>query len=157
MESCLRRITTLALCAALTLSCKHQEHDDIVLSQSSASSTAPDAPLPFLKDETEGVLRAQREGRPLLLYFHAQWSVACKELETKTFMDPRVRAASAPFVAISVDTTNDEDPQVQALMKKYKVAPLPTVILINRSGTEVKRFSAFVDPENMVAALAAVK
>jgi thiol:disulfide interchange protein DsbD len=89
--------------------------------------------------------------------FGASWCKVCKKLEEHTFPAASVRGEAARFVAIKEDATDDEDPAVQALQKKYRVVGLPTVILFDASGKEVARFNEFVPAERFSAALAAVK
>ena len=79
---------------------------------------------------------AKAEKRPLIVDFTAEWCGACKEIAKHTFADPRVmeKALAANFVAVKVDATNDEDPQVDAVKGKYKVVGLPTVVIYDSTG-----------------------
>lgn len=100
---------------------------------------------------------AAKEQRPLLVDFTAKWCGACKELDAVTFSDPKVARETARFVRLKIDATNDEDPQVQAAMESLKVIGLPTVVVLNRSGTEATRFTDFVGPDGFLKALKAVR
>jgi thiol:disulfide interchange protein DsbD len=71
----------------------------------------------------------------------------------ETFADPRVMEKAAHFVAVKVDATDDEDPQVNQVKGKYKVVGLPTVVIYDSTGTERKRFNEFVGPEAFLAAI----
>jgi thiol:disulfide interchange protein DsbD len=104
------------------------------------------------------VARAQAIGqsRPLLVDFDAAWCAACKELDRVTFPHPLVIEAAARFVAVKVDATNDDDPQVSATLRELNVVGLPTVLLFDSQGHEAHRFTDFVTPEVMAAALRAV-
>ena len=99
--------------------------------------------------------RAQRQ--PLLVDFGAAWCGACKELDKITFAHATVKQAAARFVAVKVDATNDEEPTVAATIKRLNVLGLPTVILFDSQGHEAKRFTDFVPPEVMAAALNEVR
>lgn len=116
----------------------------------------PLKPLTWIKDEAEAVLAARNEKRPLLIDFGAEWCGACKELERNTFSDAQVQAKGGRFVAVKVDATDDEDPKIVALMKKYEVKGLPTVILVDSEGKEQKRFVDYVAPKEFAIALEAV-
>jgi thiol:disulfide interchange protein DsbD len=103
--------------------------------------------------------KAKLEKRPLIIDFTADWCTACKELAKETFADPRVmeKAVSAKFVAVKVDATNDEDPQVDAVKGKYKVVGLPTVVIYDSNGVERKRFNEFVGPEPFLKAIEGIQ
>jgi len=101
--------------------------------------------------------QARSESRPLLVDFGAAWCGACKELDKLTFSQASVKEEAARFVAVKVDATNDEEPVVADSIKRMNVLGLPTVILFDSAGTEVNRFTDFVPPEVMLAALRAVR
>jgi thiol:disulfide interchange protein DsbD len=124
--------------------------------------TAIDLPrgsLTWEHSEQLASTKAKTEKRPLLVDFTAEWCGACKELAKETFSDPRVmeRAVAANFVAVKVDATNDEDPQVDAVKDKYKVVGLPTVVIYDSNGQERKRFNEFIGPEPFLAAIEGVQ
>jgi thiol:disulfide interchange protein DsbD len=119
----------------------------------------PKGSLTWEHSEALASTMAKSEKRPLLVDFTATWCAACQELAKETFADPRVmeKALAAKFVAVKVDATNDEDPQVDAVKDKYKVVGLPTVVIYDSSGQERKRFNEFVGPEPFLAALEGVQ
>jgi thioredoxin:protein disulfide reductase len=119
----------------------------------------PRGSLTWEHSEELAAAKARSEKRPLLVDFTAEWCAACKELAKETFSDPRVmaKAVAANFVAVKVDATNDEDPQVDAVKGKYRVVGLPTVVLIDSNGKERRRFNEFVGPEPFLAAIEGVQ
>ena len=66
-------------------------------------------------------------------------------------------ALTRKFIALQVDATSLEDPEVDRLRDKYHVVGLPTVVVIDAKGAEHTRFTAFVGPEAFLAALNATK
>jgi thiol:disulfide interchange protein DsbD len=114
----------------------------------------PNAPeISWLTDEKAAREKANAEGKPMLIDFGATWCTACKELEHQTFPDPSVRTEAQKFVALHIDATDDEDKAVNALKDKYKVVGLPTVIMLDKNGNEMVRFTEFVKPDKFYAAL----
>lgn len=97
--------------------------------------------------------KALEETRPLLVDFTAAWCLACKELDKFTFSDAAVEQEAGRFIAVKVDATDDEDPEVQKALAEFQVKGLPTVILHDSEGREVRRFNDFVDAEKFLAAL----
>lgn len=100
--------------------------------------------------------RALRDGRPLIVDFTAAWCGACKELDKATFSAPPVGAELGRFVAVRVDATNDEDPNVGAALQRFGVRGLPTVVIFDSSGKEALRYTDFVPPETFLEGIKAV-
>lgn len=123
------------------------------------SCDMPRGSLEWLHSEPEATTLAAAEKRPMIVDFTAEWCGACKKIAKETFADPRVqkKAVTAKFVAVKVDATNDEDPQVVAVQGKYKVVGLPTVVIYDSTGKERKRFNDFVGPEPFLAALEGIE
>ncbi len=100
--------------------------------------------------------KALTEKRPLLVDFTATWCGACKELDKHTFSEPDVAVEAGRFVAVKVDATDDEDPQVTATMSELKVRGLPTVLVYDSKGTEAVRCTDFVSPQPFLEAIKSV-
>lgn len=84
------------------------------------------------------------EGQPVIVDFYADWCVPCKELDAMTFTDKKVIEESKRFRRYKVDLTSTGSEQTQLAMKKYSIVGVPTVILFNSNGNEVKRITSFV-------------
>jgi thiol:disulfide interchange protein DsbD len=107
----------------------------------------------WLHSEKEAVDIAQQDKRPLMVDFTADWCGACKEFAKHTFTDPRVMDKAVNFVALKFDATNDEDPQVEQVKKKYNVVGLPTVVIFDSTGKERTRFTEFVPADKFLKAM----
>ncbi len=121
-------------------------------------ATGASGPLRWEANEPAARARAASERKPLLVDFGASWCGACKELDEKTFPDPRVLAEGGRFVALHVDATDDDDPEVTRVRKKYGVTEgLPVVLLFGSDGSEAFRFTEFIPPDRLAGALAQVR
>ncbi len=120
----------------------------------SGGGASADAPaITWMTDEKAAIAKANAENKPILIDFGAEWCTACKELEHETFPDANVRSEAKRFVALHIDTTDDEDKNVIALKDKYKIVGLPTIIMIDKTGKEVVRFNEFVKPDKFYSAM----
>lgn len=83
----------------------------------------------------------------VMLDLYADWCVACKEFEKETFSDPSVQKAFGDILLLQVDMTKNSE-ENRALMTKYKVLGLPTILFFNRDGKEIEgsRVNGFMPP-----------
>ena len=81
----------------------------------------------------ELIAKSAKEKRPVIIDFSAQWCVACHELDSFTFTDPKVKDQSSAFTLLNINAT-ESTPEIKELQKKYSVLGLPTIIFIDTSG-----------------------
>ena len=83
----------------------------------------------------------------VMLDLYADWCVACKEFEKETFSDPRVQKTFGDMLLLQVDMTKNSE-ENRALMTKYKVLGLPTILFFNQDGKEIEgsRVNGFMPP-----------
>ena len=108
-------------------------------------------------DELQAVLK-QHPNKIAMLDLYADWCVACKEFEHKTFADPQVQSALSDVLLLRVDMTNNSESN-RTLMKALAVTGLPTIIFFNQQGEEIQaqRITGFLSAEAFMATLNAAK
>ncbi len=104
----------------------------------------------FKKVKSEAELQqalAENNKSLVMLDLYADWCVACKEFEKETFSDPSVQKAFSDMLLLQVDMTKNSE-ENRALMTKYKVLGLPTILFFNRDGKEIEgsRVNGFMPP-----------
>ena len=104
----------------------------------------------FKKVKSEAELQqalAENNKSLVMLDLYADWCVACKEFEKETFSDPSVQKAFGDMLLLQVDMTKNSE-ENRALMAKYKVLGLPTILFFNRDGKEIEgsRVNGFMPP-----------
>lgn len=105
--------------------------------------------------ETE-LARAKDTGRPVILDYYATWCTDCVRMEASTFRDPQVRQTIAErFVALQVDVTTTEDPQVSALKRRFNVYGPPAMLFFAQDGKEQRslRTYGYQSPAEFLAVL----
>ena len=130
---------------------------DLLLPEPGVKANAETQAPQFIRIKTLDDLKTRLEaarGKPVLLDLYADWCVACKEFEHKTFSDPEVQARFADMVLLQADVTANDDADV-ALLNGLNVLGLPTLIFFDRDGNEVsgQRVTGFMGPTEFLGQL----
>lgn len=130
---------------------------DLLLPSQGASVAAQAETPAFIRIKTLDDLKTQlaaARGKPVLLDLYADWCVACKEFEHKTFSDPAVRERFGQMVLLQADVTANDDADVE-LLNGLNVLGLPTLIFFDRAGNEVsgQRVTGFMGPAEFLGQL----
>ena len=94
----------------------------------------PAAATPAWRPYAETEIRSA--ARPAIIDFGAAWCAPCRELDEKTFSDPRVREALERRALFKADMTRSASPEVVALSDKYAILGVPTLVFLNAAGSE---------------------
>jgi thiol:disulfide interchange protein len=106
---------------------------------------------PWTPDALE---QAKAEGRPVLLYFGADWCFPCKVWHYGTFRNPEVIEASRDFKRIEADLTHLEEGPMKDFARRFNSVNPPGVFIIGRDGRTI---ASFRDPPSAEQFLGAVR
>ncbi len=84
----------------------------------------------------DAVAVAAADGRPSMLFFHAEWCVDCNTMKRRTFTDPGVQQLLADAVLLDTDVTA-YDSTDQALLGQYGLFGPPAVLFFDAQGREL--------------------
>jgi len=91
----------------------------------------------------EALAQAQRERKPVVLDFYAEWCAPCMRMEKNTFKDERVKALLDRCVFVRVDTDKQPD-----IAKRMGVEGLPDIRFALPDGRVIKQLRSFQDAES---------
>lgn len=95
--------------------------------------------LPWEKDYSSAVEKANKEGRPLFIMMTANWCGWCRKLEQDTFTDKRVRELLKPFVCVQVLENREVD-------KKYGTGGYPNLAFVKPNGEKAHGIGGYKPP-----------
>lgn len=84
-------------------------------------------------------------GKPLLLYFSADWCGPCNQMSRTTWADPRVKAALDAYVPVKIDIDRLPD-----LARQFDVSAIPRIVLLDVAGNAVASREGLVEPHAMI-------
>lgn len=91
-----------------------------------------------LEDLYGKVAAASADGKSVMVDLYADWCVACKEFEARTFPDPRVIKALDNTVWMQIDLT-DNTPEGLEFQEHFNITGLPTILFFDQNGYELQR------------------
>lgn len=91
--------------------------------------------LPFTSVNNQAELQqqlatAKAQGKPVMLDLYADWCVACRELDEKTFRDPNIQQSLRHYHLLRADVSANSR-EHQALMQELQVLGLPNVLFFD--------------------------
>lgn len=104
----------------------------------------------FAKDFARAKDLAEKQKKPLLLYFTMKNCGYCKKMEQGVFIDETVIAAAANTIPVKVELEKSRN-----LVKFFGVKGYPTFFLLSPDGTVIKQEVGYQTVEEMKALLAA--
>ncbi len=93
---------------------------------------------------------ARSEGKPVLMFWGAEWCPACNQVKATLFQRQDVVERSRAFVPLSLD---GDIPGAQKLAAQFKVRGYPTLVLFDAAGRELTRLPGEVDPRQYLEVL----
>lgn len=124
------------------------------------AGSASYATLPFQRvkntAELDEQLRLSRD-KYVMVRFHADWCISCKEWDRFTFSDAKVQARLKDVVLLEVDVTDGSSDDT-ALLKRFKLFGPPGILFIDRQGDDIPdiKIIGFLNSNDFLTVLKAV-
>ncbi|NYB53002.1 MAG: thioredoxin family protein [Methanobacteriaceae archaeon] len=102
--------------------------------------------LQWGSDLNQALQEARTNNKSVFVDFYADWCAYCKEMDEETYRDPQVKEKlSQNYVLVKVNVDGNPD-----LSLKYKAYSLPTMIILDSEGNEVKRIVGYQNAERLL-------
>ena len=111
-----------------------------------------DESVEFFLDYDDAVAKAQRENKPLLLFFMTDNCKYSADMLRQGFTDARVERLAKRFVCAKIDMN---DPKNDDLCEEFDVVVSPTVQFLTARGAPLQRVSSMQNAERLSAQMQA--
>ncbi|MFO7932407.1 MAG: cytochrome c biogenesis protein CcdA [Desulfosalsimonas sp.] len=101
--------------------------------------------------------QAVENNKKMVIVFHADWCIPCRELERQTLSDPGVAKKLKEFKVFGVDMTHAADAETKNVYNRFDVKGVPTVVLIDSQGNRADRIAGLIGAEDFKKTLARVE
>jgi thiol-disulfide isomerase/thioredoxin len=106
-------------------------------------------PVSWLHDFEAAAAQARSAGRRILIDFEATWCGPCHTMDEWIWTDAEVASVlNAGYVGVKLDGDIEK-----ALVKRFNITGYPTMILLDPSGTEIKRAVGYQSSKDTLALL----
>ena len=89
--------------------------------------------MAWISDIEYGLKQGRAMNMPVIIDFYADWCSACRELDKKTFSDPRVQKEVSRFIRVKADFTK-ETLETKQLARAYSLRGLPVIEFYSSDG-----------------------
>ncbi len=105
--------------------------------------------LQWNNDLNSALKLAEKSNKLVFVDFHADWCGYCNQLDSETFTNDAVKQKFAQrYVLVKINVDQNPD-----LASQYKVYALPTIVIFDSNGNELKRQEGFVTPQKLLNTL----
>lgn len=141
------RTIVLCLCLAVAIAACHRQPAAPATTPTPAAPQATDRHLPpgiewFAGGIDEAFATAKASGKPLFLYWGAEWCPPCGQIKATIFSRREFQERSRLFVPVYLD---GDTASAQKYGEKFGIVGYPTMILFRSDGVEITRLPGGVD------------
>ncbi len=103
----------------------------------------------------EGLAKAKKQSKPVMIDFMAVWCQPCKAMEDSTFSNRGVVRRAGDFVPVRIDIDKQRDvaAKYNGLARKYGGIGIPNILFLAADGKKLKHIVGYYGPGQLIAAM----
>lgn len=94
---------------------------------------------------SEALFKSEKTGKPILVFYTAEWCSYCKKMKSETLPTQEVSQALKKYILVYVNTDID-----RSGLNKFGVKSLPSFIITNSKEEKLKSSTGFMDKNSFV-------
>lgn len=121
-------------------------------------ATDPNAELQWMYDLNAAKLKAQKEQRPIMVDFYADWCVACGKMKEQLFPTSEFKnfVQERNLILVKLDFT-ETDEEKEKLAESYVIPGLPALIFLSPKGTMFDQVLGFRSTQYAMEKFSAIR
>jgi thioredoxin 1 len=113
------------------------------------NSSTGSSGISWNKDLNTAFGQAQTSNKMVFADFYADWCHYCNQMDSETYTDVNVQQKIAQsYIAVKINTDDHPD-----LSSQYGIYGLPTIIIFDSNGNEIKRMEGYQSPSQLLGQL----
>jgi len=98
----------------------------------------------------EAQILSKKDGKPLLIKFHADWCHNCTKMDRTTFKDSKVVLELENYISVKIDV---DTALGQKTAKAFGISAIPVIVILNDEGDEILRKVGYQTPKVLASKL----
>jgi len=115
----------------------------------SANSSSDSSSIIWSTDLNTALQQAKTSNKMVFIDFYTDWCGYCRQMDQNTYTDLHVQERLAQsYIAVKVNSDQNPD-----LSTKYDIVGLPTMVILDSDGQEIKRISGYQSADQLLSQL----
>ena len=142
-------ITVLIISLIVCVECSQKETQD-------RTETATE--IHWLTDLDEAMALSEKQNKPLMIDFMAEWCPPCQKMEKTTFNQPDVIQKTGDFIPLRIDVDKQGAiaDKYNCNAGKYGGIGIPNILFMDHNENRIKHIIGYRDRDNLIAVMDSV-
>jgi len=102
----------------------------------------------WLKDFQQALSKSKETGKPVFVDCFAEWCVWCHKMESDVYSDSKFVNLAGNYVMLRIDI--EDGAEGSQLAANYNVETLPTLLVVDSSGSLINRIGGFLKTDELI-------
>ena len=112
----------------------------------------------WLTDLDEAMTQSEKQDKPIMIDFTAEWCPPCQKMEKTTFNQPNVIRKTGDFITLRIDVDKQGAiaDKYNCNAGKYGGIGIPNILFMDYNENRIKHIIGYQDQDNLIAVMDSV-